>query len=136
MSARPIHADPVLSEAIAQVAAMRHDFAELNGELSESEREFVSEARTRPALAAPPLVAEIDAVLTIPGAKPINITLSVHGRFTPARKGGHEPGERAYEPDEPAGFVMHSIMVGETDIAGDLGQEGEDAVTAYVMENC
>ncbi len=136
MAANPIQHDPVLAEAIAQVAAMRHDFAELNGELSESEREFASEAATRPNYGRPPLVAEIDATLTIPGAKPLNITLSVHGRFTKARKGGHESGERAYEPDEPAGFVMHSILIGETDIAGDLGQAGEDAVTAYVMENC
>lgn len=129
MSAHPIQPDPYVANAARSLA-------ELNGDLSASEREFASEAATRPDFGRPPLVAEIDATLTIPGAKPLNITLSVHGRFTKARKGGHEPGERAYEPDEPAGFVMHSIMVGETDIAGDLGQAGEDAVTAYVMENC
>ena len=129
MSAHPIQPDPYIDNA-ARV------LAELNSTLSGDEIAFIAEARTRPYLAAPPLVAEIDAVLTIPGQKPLNITLSVFGRFTKARKGGHEPGERAYEPDEPAGFVMHSIMVGETDIAGDLGQAGEDAVTAYVMENC
>lgn len=129
MSAHPIQPDPYVARAARSLA-------ELNGELSSGERAFLPEARTRPAYIRPPLVAEIDAVLTIPGQKPINVTLGVHGRFTKARKGGHEKGERSYEPDEPAGFVMHSIMVGETDIAGDLGQAGEDAVTAYVMENC
>lgn len=129
MAANPIQPDPYIERAAAHLA-------ELNSTLSGDEIAFIAEARTRPALANPPLVAEIDAVLTIPGQKPLNITLSVFGRFTKARKGGHEPGERAYEPDEPAGFVMHSIMAGETDIAGDIGQAGEDAVTAYVMENC
>lgn len=129
MAANPIQPDPYLERAAAHLA-------ELNSTLSGDEIAFIAEARTRPALAKPPLIAEIDAVLTIPGQKPLNITLSVFGRFTKARKGGHEPGERAYEPDEPSGFVMHSIMVRETDIAGDLGQAGEDAVTAYVMENC
>ncbi len=129
MSAHPIQPDPYVANAARSLA-------ELNGDLSASEREFASEAATRPDYGRPPLVAEIDAVLTIPGQKPVNVTLGIHGRFTKARKGGHEKGERAYEPDEPAGFVMHSIMVGETDICGDLGQAGEDAVTAYVMENC
>lgn len=129
MSAHPIQPDPYVANAARSLA-------ELNGDLSAPELEFSAEAATRPDYGRPPLVAEIDAVLTIPGQKPVNVTLGIHGRFTKARKGGHESGERAYEPDEPAGFVMHSIMVGETDIAGDLGQAGEDAVTAYVMENC
>ena len=129
MSAHPIQPDPYIDNA-AKV------LAELNSTLSGDEIAFMAEARTRPDYGRPPLVAEIDAVLTIPGQKPLNVTLGIHGRFTPAMKGGREKGERPYEPDEPSGFVMHSIMVGETDIAGDLGQAGEDAVTAYVMENC
>ena len=129
MAANPIQPDPYLERAAAHLA-------ELNGQLSAPELAFAAEAYTREHLPRSIPAAEIDAVLKIPGQKPLNITLSVFGRFTKARKGGHEPGERAYEPDDPAGFVMHSIMIGETDIAGDLGQAGEDAVTAYVMENC
>ena len=75
-------------------------------------------------------------MLTIPGQKPLNITLSVFGRFTKARKGGHEPGERAYEPDDEAGFLVTAIMLGESDVTGDLGAKGEEVLTAYVMENC
>lgn len=129
MSARPIQPDPYIASAAAHLS-------ELNGQLSAPELEFTAEAATRPDYGRPPLVAEIDAELKIPGQPPIAVTLGIHGRFTPAMKGGREKGERPYEPDDPAGFVMHSILIGETDIAGDLGQAGEDAVTAYVMENC
>jgi hypothetical protein len=32
--------------------------------------------------------------------------------------------------------VPHAVKIGETDILGDIGQAGEDAIVAYVMENC
>lgn len=121
-----IHPDPYIANAARQLTA-------LNAELSEAERTFLPEARLRRPSA--PLVAQIDAELTFAGAA-LPVTLNVYGRFTPARRGGHEPGERPYEPNDPAGFVPHSVMVGETDILGDIGQAGEDAIVRYVMENC
>lgn len=100
--------------------------------LSPGEQAFVPEANAR--IKRPPLAAEIDCDLTFSG-RTIPLTLSVYGRFTPAMKGGHEPGERPYEPDTPAGFDVWSVEIGETDILGEIGQKGEDEVVAYIMEN-
>jgi len=118
----------------ASVAGIRRDMEELSGTLSGEEFPFIPEARAREASKAP-LVAEIDCDMVIAGGT-IPVTLAVYGRFTPARKGGHEPGERPYEPDDDAGFDVHAVMLGETDILGDIGEAGEEAIVGYVMENC
>lgn len=118
---------------IENVAAMRRDFEELNGRLSELERQFAAEARAR--TRTDELIAEIDCDMVIAGGT-IPVTLAVYGRFTPAMKGGREKNERPYEPDEPEGFVPSAVMLGETDILGDIGNAGEEAIVGYVMENC
>ena len=108
---------------------------ELNGDLSPAEREFATEANARPWKPTGLPVAEIDCTLKI-GSNEIAVTLAVWGTFHAAHKGGHEPGERAYEPDDPAHFEVEAIHLGDVDVMAELGQEGEDAVAAYCMENC
>lgn len=107
---------------------------ELNGELSADEREFVPEANARPWKPNGLPVAEIDATLKI-GGDEIAVTLAVWGKFHAYHAGGHEPGERAYEPDDEAGFEVEAILMGEVDVTAELGQEGERAIVAYCMEN-
>jgi hypothetical protein len=135
MSARPLSpTDSFLAAAVANLRSLNADLARTEDSgLSDEERDFIPEANARSSTA--PLVAEIDCDLTFAG-KSLPVTLAVYGRYTPARKGGHEPGERPYEPDDEAGFVPHAVKIGETDILGDIGQKGEDAIVAYVMENC
>ncbi len=117
----------------ANLAEAARDLQELNGRLSEAEHAFIAEANAR--RRRPPLETEIDADIVF-GGKKIPVTLAVYGRHIKATKGGHEPGERPYEPDTPAGFDIHSVMIGETDILGDIGEDGEREIVRYVMENC
>lgn len=128
MSAHPIQPDRYIANAARQLT-------ELNGELSQLERDFVPEANARPWRPKGLPVAEIDCDLSIPGQGSIAVTLSVWGKFHKAHKGGHEPGERAYEPDDPASFDVECVMWGDVDVTGELGQAGEEAVSSYCMEN-
>jgi hypothetical protein len=80
-------------------------------------------------------VAEIDAELSFSGCTTA-VTLSVWGKFHDEHKGGHEPGERPYEPDDPASFEIDTVKLGESDITGDLSQRAIDDIAQYVMENC
>lgn len=127
MASLPIQPDPYIANAARQLT-------ELNGELSELERAFVPEANARPWKPKGLPVAEIDCSLRIDGHE-VAVTLAVWGTFHKAHKGGHEKGERAYEPDDEASFEVEAILMGEVDVTAELGQEGEDAVSAYVMEN-
>lgn len=104
--------------------------------LSPDELDFLPEAASRPWKPSGLPVAEIDCDLRIPGHGEVAVTLSVWGTFHKAHKGGHEPGERAYEPDDEAGFEIEAVMWGDTDVTGELGQAGESTIAAYVMENC
>jgi len=124
------------AQAIAEhLSGIRSDLEEFNGRLSAAELAFIPEAKARTFKPKAPLVAQIDVDMTFAGGT-IPVTLDVYGRFTPARKGGHEPGERPYEPDDDAGFDVHAVMLGETDILGDIGEAGEREIVRYVMENC
>lgn len=124
MSYLPMFAQRVLSQA-----------PELNGELSPAEVAMIPEANARPWKPKGLPVAEIDASLRF-GTEEIAVTLAVWGKFHAYHAGGHEPGERAYEPDDEAGFEVEAILMGEVDVMAELGQAGEDAVAAYCMENC
>lgn len=104
--------------------------------LSPDELDFLPEAASRPWKPSGLPVAEIDCELRIPGHGEVAVTLAVWGKFQKAHKGGHEPGERAYEPDDPAGFEVEAVLWGDADVTAELGQPGEDALSAYVMENC
>lgn len=109
---------------------------ELNGELSPEEIAFIPEVNAQPWKPSGLPVAEIDCELIIPGQRVLAVTLAVWGKFQKARKGGHEPGERPYEPDDPAGFEIEAVLMGDVDVTAELGQPGEEALAAHVMENC
>ncbi len=109
---------------------------ELNGELSPEEIAFIPEVNAQPWKPAGLPVAEIDCDLRIPGQGEVAVTLSVWGKFIKAHKGGHEPGERAYEPDDESGFEIDTVMMGDVDVTAELGEAGESTIAAYVMENC
>lgn len=108
---------------------------ELKGELSPAEVAMIPEANARPWKPQGLPVAEIDCTLKI-GTDEVAVTLAVWGKFHPFHAGGHEPGERPYEPDDPASFEVEAILMGDVDVMAELGQAGEDAVAAYCMENC
>lgn len=104
--------------------------------LSPDELDFLPEAASRPWKPSGLPVAEIDCDLRIPGQGEVAVTLAVWGKFIKARKGGHEPGERPYEPDDHAGFEVEAVLWGDADVTAELGQPGEEALAAHVMENC
>lgn len=139
MNSGPL-SDRYLTAAAAQIKAARVELTAANeaaGALSPAEVALIPEANARAVWKPKGLpVAEIDCELRIPGQGGIEITLAVWGKFLAAHKGGHEPGERAYEPDDPEGFEVSAVYIGETDVTGDLGPEGEFAVASYCMENC
>lgn len=109
--------------------------AEARGQLSPAEIRLIPEVNAQPWKPAGLPVAEIDCDLRIPGQGEVAVTLAVWGTFHKARKGGHEPGERPYEPDSPAYFEIDAVMWGDTDVTGEIGQRGEEAIAAHVMEN-
>jgi len=111
MAANPIQPDPYLERAAAHLA-------ELNGQLSAPEREFVAEANTRPWRPSGLPVAEMDCELKIPGQSALQLSVSVWGSFV------------------DGGFEVDTVMIGEADITADIGEAGQDACAAYVMENC
>jgi len=135
--------DPYLSRAAAELHAARMDLAadnEAAGCLSVAEVNFAAEAEAQSAMTpwrpkGEPM-AEIDAELKIPGQRAIPVTLAVYGTYIKGRKGHAPKGERQIEPDNPPTFEIDAVMMGETDILGDIGREGEEAILAYVMENC
>lgn len=109
--------------------------AEARGTLSPAEIRLIPEVNAQPWKPAGLPVAEIDCDLRIPGQGSVAVTLAVWGTFHKARKGGHEPGERPYEPDDPAHFEIDTVMMGDTDVTAELGQPGGEALAAYVMKN-
>ena len=124
------------AQAIAEsLAGAVRDMQELNGRLSESERAFVAEANARAWRPKGLPVAEIDATVKLSGGGEFEVTLAVWGTYHKPHRGGHEPGERAYEPDDPASFDVDCVMVGETDITGDLSHAATEAIAANVLEN-
>lgn len=121
-----------LDKITEQLQGIRSDLAECLGKIFPDEETVVPAPST---IRRPPLAAEIDAEIVFSGHT-IPVTLRVYGRHIKAMKGGHEPGERPYEPDTPAGFDVWSVELGGegTDILGDIGQEGEEEIVRYVME--
>lgn len=92
---------------------------------------------TKLILAAKPKRApdfELDVRIGFGGSNWDYQTFDVWGGYHPARKGGHEPGERPYEPDDPAGFEIHTVCIGESDVTGDLSQDVLDMIANKCCE--
>lgn len=126
-----------LETAAEQLPQIRRELTECTealGGLSPAEVAFVPEARARVYRPKGLPVAEYEAELTF-GRITLTVPLAVWGTFHKAMKGGHEPGERPYEPDSPAHFDVDCVMWGETDVTGELSQDSIEAIAEYVMED-
>jgi hypothetical protein len=124
--------DSFLAAAVANLRQLNADLARSEDSgLSPAEAAFIPEAKARPWKPKGLPVAEIDCDLRIPGQGEVAVTLAIWGTFTRAFHSRDRE-----EPDEPAGFDVHAVMIGETDILGDIGEAGEREIVRYVMENC
>lgn len=127
--------DSFLASAVRNLQQLNADLARSEDSgLSPAEIAFAPEAAARPWKPKGLPVAEIDCDLRIPGQGEVAVTLSVWGKFHPFHAGGHEPGERAYEPDDPASFEVECVMWGETDVTGEFSDL--EPFERYCMENC